>query len=75
MVWATGGHSAAAGHGNLFNESYTTFMNRAITEVLGAIAINFEGRNHTMDRAASGPEIDLYSEQIIGTDADVISWD
>ena len=23
FVWATGGHSSAAGHGNLFNESYT----------------------------------------------------
>ena len=27
-IWATGGHSAAAGHGNLYNESYTAYMER-----------------------------------------------
>ena len=27
-IWATGGHSAAAGHGNLYNESYTAYMQR-----------------------------------------------
>jgi hypothetical protein len=47
-VWATGGHSAAAGHGNLYNESYTAFMERDLKPIFGAIGIEFEGRNYAM---------------------------
>jgi hypothetical protein len=48
FVWATGGHSASAGHGNLFNESYTAFLERAIMDVFGSIGIDFIGRNYAM---------------------------
>jgi hypothetical protein len=47
-IWATGGHSAAAGHGNLFNESYTAFLTRAVEDVFGSIGIEFVGRNYAM---------------------------
>jgi hypothetical protein len=47
-VWATGGHSASAGHGNLFNQSYTAFMERDIKPIFAAIGIEFEGRNYAM---------------------------
>lgn len=47
-VWATGGHSASAGHGNLFNESYTAFMEHDLKPIFGAIGIEFEGRNFAM---------------------------
>jgi hypothetical protein len=47
-IWATGGHSAAAGHGNLYNESYTAFMERDLKPIFGAIGIEFEGRNYAM---------------------------
>lgn len=47
-VWATGGHSASAGHGNLYNESYTAFLERDMKGILGAIGIDFEGRNYAM---------------------------
>jgi hypothetical protein len=47
-VWATGGHSASAGHGNLYNESYTAFMTRAVTRVFGSVGIEFESRNYAM---------------------------
>ena len=75
MVWATGGHSSAAAHGNLFNESYTAFMNQAVTDVFRSIGIDFEGRNMAMGGTTSGPEIALCNEAVFGTDADVISWD
>lgn len=75
FVWSTGGHSAAAGHGNLFNESYTAFMNQAVTDIFGAIGIDFEGRNMAMGGTPSGPEIALCEEAVFGVDADVISWD
>jgi hypothetical protein len=47
-VWATGGHSAAAGHGNLYNESYTAFLERDLQPVFEAIGIEFEARNYAM---------------------------
>jgi hypothetical protein len=47
-VWATGGHSASAGHGNLYNESYTAFMTRAVTNVFASVGIEFESRNYAM---------------------------
>ena len=75
FVWATGGHSAAAAHGNLHNESYTAYMTRAVQPVFAAAGIDFEGRNYAMGGMSSGPEISLCNEAIFGTDADVISWD
>lgn len=45
-IWATGGHSASAGHGNLFNESYTAFMERDLKDVFGSIGIDFQGRKY-----------------------------
>ena len=39
FVWSTAGHSAAAGHGNLHNESYTAFMEQAAKPVYDAIGI------------------------------------
>jgi hypothetical protein len=47
-VWATGGHSAAAGHGNLFNESYTAHMERDLKPFFASLGIDFEGRNYAM---------------------------
>ena len=44
-IWATGGHSASAGHGNLYNESYTAFMERDVKDIFGSIGIDFHGRH------------------------------
>lgn len=75
LVWATGGHSAAAGHGNLFNQSYTAYMERAVIGVFYSVGIDFEGRNFAMGGTSSGPEIALCEEAVFGTDIDVLSWD
>ena len=48
FVWSTGGHSASASHGNLYNESYTYFLEQAVKGVFGSIGIHFEGRNYAM---------------------------
>jgi hypothetical protein len=74
-VWATGGHSSAAGHGNLFNESYTAFLERDLADVFGAVGIEFIGRNHAMGGTTSGSEIAMCFEQIFGSDVDFFSWD
>jgi len=75
FVWATGGHSAAAGHGNFVNQSYTAYMERAARPVFASIGIWLEGRNYGMGGMKSAPELSLCNEAIFGTDADVISWD
>ena len=75
FVWATGGHSAAAAHGNLYNESYTAYMTRAVEPIFAAAGIDFEGRNYAMGGMSGAPEVAMCNEAIFGTDADVISWD
>ena len=74
-VWATGGHSAAAGHGNMYNESYTAFMERDLVDVFGSIGIKFEGRNYAMGGSSSSPELAVCWEEIFGNDADMFTWD
>jgi hypothetical protein len=74
-VWATGGHSSAAGHGNLFNESYTAYMERDLVELFGSVGIEFEGRNYAMGSATSAGEMSMCWEQIFGLDVDIFSWD
>jgi hypothetical protein len=74
-VWATGGHSAAAGHGNLFNESYTAYIERDLVDIFGAAGIQFVGRNYAMGGTSSGSEITMCWEQIFGSDVDFFSWD
>jgi hypothetical protein len=75
FVWSTGGHSAAAGHGNLYNESYTAFLERGIRNVFTSIGMDFVGRNYAMGGMDSAPNLALCNEAVYGTDADVISWD
>ncbi|CAJ1960348.1 unnamed protein product [Cylindrotheca closterium] len=75
LVWVTGGHSAAAGHGNLFNESYTAFLERDLSRIAKSIGLPLEVRNFAMGGSGSGPELGLCVEQIYGRDVDLLSWD
>lgn len=75
FVWSTGGHSAAAGHGNLFNETYTAYMERGVKDVFRSIGIDFVGRNYAMGGMDSAPQLALCNEAVYGNDADVITWD
>jgi hypothetical protein len=47
-VFANGGHSQAAGHGNRFSESYTAVFGRDVRRVWEAIGIQLIDRNHAM---------------------------
>jgi hypothetical protein len=75
MIWATGGHSASAGHGNIFNETYTAFMERDVKDVFASVGIDFEARNYAMGGTGSSPEMALCFEQVFGLDVDMFSWD
>jgi hypothetical protein len=75
FVWATGGHSAAAAHGDLVNESYTAVLERAVQPVLSELGVWFQGRNYAMGATASAPEVSLCHLPIFGNDIDMVSWD
>jgi hypothetical protein len=47
-VFANGGHSQAAGHGNQFSESYTAVFGQDVRRVWEAIGIQMIDRNHAM---------------------------
>lgn len=47
-VFANGGHSQAAGHGNKYSESYTAVFARDVRRVWEAIGIEFIDRNYAM---------------------------
>lgn len=74
-TWATGGHSASAGHGNLYNESYTAYMESNMKDVFGSIGFDFEGRNYAMGGTSSATVISMCWKEVFGTDVDFFSWD
>jgi hypothetical protein len=75
FVWATGGHSATAGHGNFYNESYTAYLEEALRPMFSAVHLQFVGRNYAMGSTAAAPEVAWCSKEIFGTDVDVLVWD
>jgi hypothetical protein len=62
------GTAAAAGHGNLHNQSYTAFMESAAKPVFDAIGIQLEARNYAMGGMASAPLLAFCNEAVYGTD-------
>jgi hypothetical protein len=74
LVWATGGHSASAGHGNFFNESYTSILN-SNSAVFEDVGLAFAARSYAMGGTSSGPEIATCAKEIFGLDVDMVAWD
>ena len=74
FIWVNGGHSSAAGHGNLFNETYTSIVEQISSDVYGAVGIKLIGRNHAMGGMSSSPELALCNEAVYGKDADLLTW-
>lgn len=75
FVWATGGHSAAAGHGNFYDESYTNYLNKAAVPIFESVGLDFVARNYAMGGTNSAPEVAMCSKEIFGEDIDVLVWD
>jgi hypothetical protein len=57
FVWATGGDSVAAGHGNMFNQSYTAMMDGTVSDAFAALGLEFVARNFGMSMHTSAPEL------------------
>jgi hypothetical protein len=75
FIWAVGGHSAAAGHGNLFRNAYANVIEESLKLVFDPIGIQFLGKNYAMGGTKSGPEVAFCMESIFGRDVDILSWD
>ena len=74
-VWATGGHSASAGHGNFFTESYTATMGVAGGPIFEAVGLDFLARNYAMGGTSCGMEVASCMKEVFGHDIDVLSMD
>ena len=65
----------SAGHGNLFQESYTKVMEHTAKDVFASVGLIFEARNYAMGATASAAEMSMCFSQIFGDDVDIFSWD
>ena len=75
FIWANGGHSSSAGHGNFFWESFTAVMERNMIPFFAAMGVEFVARNYAMGGTTSGEVVALCLESIFGRDVDVVTWD
>ena len=54
FLWVNGGHSASAGHGNFYRESYTAQLGRDVSPILSEIGLDFQVKNYAMGGEYSG---------------------
>mmetsp|Transcript_27569 Transcript_27569/g.67041 ORF Transcript_27569/g.67041 Transcript_27569/m.67041 type:complete len:747 (-) Transcript_27569:31-2271(-) len=73
-VFANGGHSNAAGHGNMYSEAYTAVFGRDVRPLWEAIGIEMIDRNYAMGAMSSNPFMSTCVKEVFGTDVDFLSW-
>jgi hypothetical protein len=74
FVVVVGGHSAAAGQGNQFQQSYALQVQRILEPVLARLGVATEARN--MAHGGLGTvQSALASKSIYGPDVDLLVWD
>ena len=69
-----GGHSAAAGHGNHFQQSYTLQIQRIIEPILARLGVTHKSHNFGMGGLGTIQNA-LGMSDMYGTDTDVLIWD
>lgn len=69
-----GGHSAAAGHGNHFVQSYTLQIQRILEPVLARLNVYHQSRNFAMGGLGT-IQSSLGMMDLYGSDADILIWD
>jgi hypothetical protein len=76
FVWVTSGNSIAAGHGNLYDETYTSIIEHSLRSMnmKSIFHIEFIVRNYALGATKSGPEIALCLQEIFGQDIDILFW-
>ena len=74
FTWAMSGHSASAGHGNLFQQSYTEQIQWIMEAVFSRLGVKHEARNVGMGGLGT-LQTGLGAASILGPHVDVLMWD
>jgi hypothetical protein len=74
FVFAMGGHSAAAGHGNHFQQSYTLQVQWILEAVFARLGVRHEARNFGNGGLGTVHNA-MAATSIYGPDVDVLMWD
>jgi|UPI000581A067 hypothetical protein len=74
FVVVLGGHSAAAGHGNHFHQSYAMQFHRVVAPVLARLGVKLVTRNLAMGGLGTVQQ-SLGSQSLYGSDIDLLWWD
>ena len=69
-----GGHSAAAGHGNHFQQSYTLQIAKILEPIFARLGVKMEARNFAMGGLGT-LQSSMAAGDIYGRDIDVLIWD
>eukprot|EP00980_Cylindrotheca_fusiformis_P029802 scaffold23881_cov127-Cylindrotheca_fusiformis.AAC.3 len=73
-VFANGGHSQAAGHGNTFKETYTAYFAEDVRPIMEAIGIDLIDRNYAAGGMKATPFVSTCSKEIFGREVDFLVW-
>jgi hypothetical protein len=74
FVVAMSGHSAAAGHGNHFTQSYILQVQWILEGVFSRLGVRHQARNIGLGGLGT-VQTGLATKQILGHDVDVLMWD
>jgi len=74
FTFTMGGHSAAAGHGNHFQQSYTLQVQRVLEPVFARLGVLFEAHNIGMGGLGT-IQNGMASGDVYGREVDVLMWD
>ena len=72
FTWVTAGDSSAAGHGNLYSQSYTAILEETVQHHFEALGIQFLTKNYATGNYNSAPELALCINEVFGGDLDVL---
>ena len=74
FVFAMGGHSSAAGHGNHFQQSYTLQVQWILEGVFSRLGVRHQSRNFGLGGLGT-TQTGLATKSILGHDVDMLLWD
>lgn len=74
FVVAMSGHSAAAGHGNHFQQTYTVQIQRILEPIFARLGVKMSGRNFGMGGLGTLHNT-VAGGDIFGRDVDILMWD
>jgi len=74
FVFAMGGHSASAGHGNHFTQSYTLQVQWILEGVFSRLGVRHQARNIGLGGLGT-TQTGVATKQLLGHDVDVLLWD